>query len=67
MDRYFHVWIPVAAFLGVGLLLGGIGGLLTALNGATESTTPVIAAGLVILVAVPLAGALYLKMAGSPS
>ncbi len=65
MDRYIHVWIPVAAFLGVGLLLGGIGGLLTALNGATHSTTPVIIAGLAILVAVPLAGALYLKMAGS--
>jgi hypothetical protein len=65
MDRYMHVWIPVAAVLGVGLLLGGIGGLLTALNGATHSTAPVIGVGLAILVLVPLAGALYLRMAGS--
>lgn len=66
MDRYMHVWIPVAAVLGVGLLLGGIGGLLTALSGAAESTAPVIGVGLAILVGVPLAAALYLRMVGSP-
>ncbi|MSQ11340.1 MAG: hypothetical protein EXR48_01375 [Dehalococcoidia bacterium] len=54
------VWVPLAAVLAAGLMLGGLGALFTALgNQAT------IGIGLGITVFLPILGYLYLRSKGS--
>ncbi|MBM3945959.1 MAG: hypothetical protein FJ315_00970 [SAR202 cluster bacterium] len=67
MDRSFHIWIPIASVLVVGLLLGGLGGIFTAWAGAIHSAAPVIGIGLGVLVFGPIIAWAYIKVRGPES
>ena len=67
MDRNIAGWVPLAAVLTVGVMLGTLGAVFTALSGAMHSKYPVIVIGVALTIGVPVVGWLLTRSKTGPS
>ena len=67
MDRNIPVWVPLAAVLIVGVMLGTLGMVFTVLSDVMNSKYPVIVIGVALTIGVPIGGWLLSRGRTGPS